>query len=52
MLWGVYRQLAAGELQGKRITALHTGGLQGLRGYPDLLAEMTQMGFEGLQQGF
>lgn len=52
MLWGVYRQLAAGELQGKRITALHTGGLQGLRGYPDLLAQMTQMGFEGLQQGF
>lgn len=52
MLWGIYQQLAAGELDGRRIVALHTGGLQGLRGYPDLLAEMTQMGFQGLQQRF
>lgn len=52
MLWGIYQQLAAGEFDGRRIIALHTGGVQGLRGYPDLLAEMTQMGFEGLQQRF
>lgn len=51
MLWGIYRQLAAGEFDGRRIIALHTGGIQGLRGYPELLAEMTQMGFEGLQEG-
>lgn len=49
MLWGLYQQLAAGELKGRRIIALHTGGLQGLRGYPALFAEMTQMGFQGLQ---
>jgi 1-aminocyclopropane-1-carboxylate deaminase len=49
MLWGIYRQLAAGEFDGRRIIALHTGGVQGLRGYPALLADMTQVGFESLQ---
>ncbi len=50
MLWGIYQQLAAGEFNGKRIIALHTGGVQGLRGYPDLFANMTQMGFKSLQE--
>ncbi len=48
MLWGIYQQTAAAELKDRRIIALHTGGVQGLRGYPALFAKMTEMGLQSL----
>ncbi len=48
LLYALYRQVASGRWRGQHLIALHTGGLQGLRGYPALLADLAQMGFEGL----
>ena len=49
LMWGLFKDLEAGAYSGKSVLALHTGGLQGLRGYPALLANLTEMGFQGLQ---
>ena len=49
LLWGLFQDIEKGVYDGKSVLALHTGGLQGLRGYPDLLANLTEMGFQGLQ---
>ncbi len=49
LMWGLFQDAEAGAYRGKSVLALHTGGLQGLRGYPALLANLTEMGFQGLQ---
>lgn len=49
LMWGLFRDIEAGAYSGKSVLALHTGGLQGLRGYPALLANLAEMGFQGLQ---
>ena len=49
LIRGMFRDIAACAYSGKSVLALHTGGLQGLRGYPALLANLTEMGFQGLQ---
>nr|WP_246386491.1 pyridoxal-phosphate dependent enzyme [Litorivivens lipolytica] len=48
LMWGLFQDIALGKYAGEGVLALHTGGLQGLRGYPDLLANLTEMGFQGL----
>lgn len=48
LLFTLYQQVQSGRWRGQHLVALHTGGLQGLRGYPNLLADLAQMGFEGL----
>lgn len=48
LLYALYQQVGGGRWRGQHLIALHTGGLQGLRGYPALLTDLTQMGFEGL----
>ena len=43
MLFGLYKKIAAGEFdQGTKILALHTGGLQGLRGMAKTLEKYKQ----------
>lgn len=37
MMFGVYQMLASGRIENQsRVICIHTGGLQGLKGYPDL----------------
>ncbi len=52
LLYALLQQVQAGEFQGRSLLALHTGGLQGLRGYPALLADLAEVGFQGLEEGF
>ncbi len=49
LIWGLFQDIENGAYKGKCVLALHTGGLQGLRGYPALLANLTEMGFQGLK---
>ncbi|MCX7744912.1 MAG: hypothetical protein N2167_10160 [Flavobacteriales bacterium] len=40
MMWGIHQQIARGEWDGESVVVIHSGGLQGIHGYPELLKQL------------
>lgn len=49
MMFGIHQQITKGNWDGETIVAIHTGGLQGIFGFPQLLKALRNINPQALQ---